>query len=74
MIAAGASAQPAQDKSALEKERQAIPWELKEIQSMYNKVEWSEETDPGTARMCSIERLPCKSNTSITSTGNQVDR
>ncbi|MBM3416891.1 MAG: hypothetical protein FJY20_10735 [Bacteroidetes bacterium] len=32
------NAQPAQDKAQLEKERQAIQQELKEIQSMYNKV------------------------------------
>ena len=36
--AGSAAAQPVQDKSELEKERQAIQQELKEIQSMYNKV------------------------------------
>lgn len=38
LVAAGATAQPAQDRSQLEKERQAIQQELKEIQNMYNKV------------------------------------
>ena len=37
-MTAAALAQPAQDRSQLEKERQAIQQELKEIQSMYNKV------------------------------------
>ncbi|MGQ0740109.1 MAG: murein hydrolase activator EnvC family protein [Bacteroidota bacterium] len=38
IFSGAAMSQPAQDKSELEKERQAIQQELKEIQGMYNKV------------------------------------